>query len=343
MDSKLEIKLADPASGLTELLQKVNLEGITLSEQEWRTMDKDLMVEFGFSMTKATILKNRLAKLFADWDNSNSPQPAAKTAVPAPETSEPAPEIAAPAPKTTEPTPELPTVNSPSITSEVSQQACYVASRNWEEIFPESSQYNQHLRRGIRAEGWNAPSKIQGYLPEIKNQHLKAQAPPGTGKTGTFMLAIFSRLERFINDQINNQPPVVMVMANSRELATGIHTTFVRFARNAELKVNVNLVIPSDSKDKKKVYAQIKDLSEDAFDRSLCPSWALLLLALWARSKVEFRPVPWTLANYKSLLLTRQTRCYQATLAMTLLASERTFKRLDGKNCRWGVSRCCSY
>jgi ATP-dependent RNA helicase DDX19/DBP5 len=76
----------------------------------------------------------------------------------------------------------------------------YVAQSTWDEIFPNAE--HKLLKDGVTNLGWTRPSGIQGEaLPQIikpgpdgKWRNLQAQAHHGSGKTGTYVLAMLSRL-----------------------------------------------------------------------------------------------------------------------------------------------------
>lgn len=81
---------------------------------------------------------------------------------------------------------------------------------------------NDDLVRGIYAYGFNHPSAIQSraIIPIIEGNEIIAQAQSGTGKTGTFSIAILQK----INKNIQNCQAVVL--APTRELATQIKDVF---------------------------------------------------------------------------------------------------------------------
>lgn len=74
------------------------------------------------------------------------------------------------------------------------------------------------LLRGIYANGFEEPSQIQktAILPILEKRDLIAQAPSGTGKTGTFTIASLERID------IESNTTQVLILAPTHELVTQI-------------------------------------------------------------------------------------------------------------------------
>ena len=74
------------------------------------------------------------------------------------------------------------------------------------------------LLRGIYANGFEEPSQIQktAILPIIEKRDLIAQAPSGTGKTGTFTIASLERVD------IESNTTQILILAPTHELVTQI-------------------------------------------------------------------------------------------------------------------------
>eukprot|EP01083_Nonionella_stella_P280185 953058_1 len=77
----------------------------------------------------------------------------------------------------------------------------------------------EDLLRGIYAYGFEKPSDIQqrGIIPVIQKLDTIAQAQSVTGKTATFSIAAFQRLD------LNEPRCQVLVLAPTRDLAQLIH------------------------------------------------------------------------------------------------------------------------
>tara|TARA_B110000208_G_scaffold192023_1_gene261871 strand:+ start:5193 stop:6332 length:1140 start_codon:yes stop_codon:yes gene_type:complete len=60
---------------------------------------------------------------------------------------------------------------------------------------------NNNLKKGIYAYGWEKPSKIQesGIVPVIEGNDCIIQAQSGTGKTGTFSIALLNMIDKDIH------------------------------------------------------------------------------------------------------------------------------------------------
>jgi len=74
------------------------------------------------------------------------------------------------------------------------------------------------LLRGIYANGFEEPSQIQktAILPIIEKRDVIAQAPSGTGKTGTFTIASLERVD------IESNTTQILILAPTHELVTQI-------------------------------------------------------------------------------------------------------------------------
>lgn len=74
------------------------------------------------------------------------------------------------------------------------------------------------LLRGIYANGFEEPSQIQktAILPILEKRDVIAQAPSGTGKTGTFTIASLERVD------IESNTTQVLILAPTHELVTQI-------------------------------------------------------------------------------------------------------------------------
>jgi len=112
----------------------------------------------------------------------------------------------------------------------------YASATTWNDIFPG----NDPLLNGISMIGWSKPSKIQGEaLPQIVNpdqhdgtyRHLKAQAHHGSGKTGTFALAMLSRCD------FKNPNTQAICVCPTRELALQIAGVVDSLGRYLDVKV----------------------------------------------------------------------------------------------------------
>jgi ATP-dependent RNA helicase DDX19/DBP5 len=120
----------------------------------------------------------------------------------------------------------------------------YVSATMWQDatLF----QNNQPLLNGISQMDWNRPSRIQGQaLPQIirpgpdgKWRNLKAQAQHGSGKTGTFCLAMLARVD------VKSNSPQAICLGPTREVAQ--MTASVVRSLGQYLGVRVALVVPAD-------------------------------------------------------------------------------------------------
>lgn len=93
------------------------------------------------------------------------------------------------------------------------------------------------ILRGIYAYGFDKPSTIQqlAIRPIIEKNDVIAQAQSGTGKTGTFLIAAMSIIEKRLYS------PQVLIIAPTRELAIQIHMNAV--ALNTFSKFSIDLLI----------------------------------------------------------------------------------------------------
>jgi translation initiation factor 4A len=85
--------------------------------------------------------------------------------------------------------------------------------KNWDEL-----ELKEDILRGIYAHGFETPSQIQktAILPIIEKRDVIAQAPSGTGKTGTFSIASLERIDLTVNKT------QVLILAPTHELVKQI-------------------------------------------------------------------------------------------------------------------------
>lgn len=108
-----------------------------------------------------------------------------------------------------------------------------------------------HLLKGLVGMGFLRPSNIQGRaLPHLLLSHtppnMIGQSRSGTGKTGTFSVALLSRL-----DLTKPKVPQAMVIAPTRELAkqiVGVIETMGSFFEGQE-GLTIHAAVPPDDKD----------------------------------------------------------------------------------------------
>ena len=95
----------------------------------------------------------------------------------------------------------------------------------------------ENILRGVYAYGFEKPSAIQqlAIRPIIERNDVIAQAQSGTGKTGTFLIAAMSIIEKRLYS------PQVLIIAPTRELAIQIHMNAV--ALNTFSKFSIDLLI----------------------------------------------------------------------------------------------------
>lgn len=96
---------------------------------------------------------------------------------------------------------------------------------------------NLNLLKGIFEYGFRTPSKIQNLtLDKIHSGiDIIAQSQSGTGKTGAFCIGALSRID------VNLIAPQVIILANTRELATQIHLVITELAKH--MNINISLCI----------------------------------------------------------------------------------------------------
>ena len=94
---------------------------------------------------------------------------------------------------------------------------------------------DETILRGIYGYGFERPSKIQqmAIVPVIKGHDIIAQAQSGTGKTGTFSIALLHRVDPKIN------APQALIIADTRELAQQIKNVISSLAEYTEIGVKV--------------------------------------------------------------------------------------------------------
>jgi translation initiation factor 4A len=95
----------------------------------------------------------------------------------------------------------------------------------------------ENLLRGIYSYGFEKPSVIQqkAIIPIINGQDIIAQAQSGTGKTGTFSIAVLEKIDTTLNSC------QAIILSPSRELA--LQTFNVMNNLNTYLKIKINLCI----------------------------------------------------------------------------------------------------
>ncbi|THB67566.1 MAG: DEAD/DEAH box helicase, partial [Desulfovibrio sp.] len=92
--------------------------------------------------------------------------------------------------------------------------------------------FDARLMRNIAAQGFTAPTPIQGMAmgPALEGKDVLGLAQTGTGKTAAFVLPL---LQRLIEANAPRRGPArVLVLAPTRELALQIHQTFIDLGRN---------------------------------------------------------------------------------------------------------------
>lgn len=111
---------------------------------------------------------------------------------------------------------------------------------------------NDNVLRGIFANGWENPSKIQwtGIPAVISGRDVVLQAPSGQGKTGTYAIGMLQRIRE-------NEPTIQgIVILNTRELADQVYRVcmmlgshmLVNFVKCVgRIHVNNNLQFPNNS------------------------------------------------------------------------------------------------
>jgi len=68
----------------------------------------------------------------------------------------------------------------------------------------------------------------------LRDKDIAGQAQTGTGKTATFLLAMFQRLINDESEKIKN--PRAIILAPTRELAIQIHKDALSLSKHLELK-----------------------------------------------------------------------------------------------------------
>src|ERR1700749_3738041 len=91
---------------------------------------------------------------------------------------------------------------------------------------------SESVLRGVQAAGYTDPTPIQlRAIPVVLGGgDLIASAQTGPGKTADFALPVLSRLGK------HAQPPRVLVLEPTRELAAQVETAFRDFARFTDLR-----------------------------------------------------------------------------------------------------------
>ena len=93
------------------------------------------------------------------------------------------------------------------------------------------------LLKGIFEYGFKNPSRIQNLTINkiYSGRDLVAQSQSGTGKTGAFCIGALTRID------VELRRPQVLILANTRELATQIHSVITDLSKH--LKIHVELCI----------------------------------------------------------------------------------------------------
>ncbi len=108
---------------------------------------------------------------------------------------------------------------------------------NWNEICSkfEDMELKDELLRGVFGHGFTRPSAIQqrSIIPIIKGHDVIAQAQSGTGKTGTFTIAILQR----VNENVNKTQ--ALVLAPTRELAQQIANVMKSLGQHTKCSIHV--------------------------------------------------------------------------------------------------------
>jgi translation initiation factor 4A len=96
----------------------------------------------------------------------------------------------------------------------------------------DAMELSEELLRGIYSYGFEKPSQIQqkGIVPMVKGKDLLAQAPSGTGKTGTFVIGSLSH----VNTKLKK--PQVLILVPTHELADQINTFATHIGKYMKLK-----------------------------------------------------------------------------------------------------------
>lgn len=119
------------------------------------------------------------------------------------------------------------------------------------EKFEDMEFIDNELMRGVLEYGFITPSKIQNIT--IKKIYEKgdiiAQSQSGTGKTGAFCIGALTRVTK------ENKFPQIIIIANTRELATQIHTIISDISKY--MKIQNELCIGGQTNDNKKITSQI--------------------------------------------------------------------------------------
>lgn len=94
---------------------------------------------------------------------------------------------------------------------------------NWDEL-----DIKDTLLRGIYSYGFEAPSQIQkvGIAPIIEGRDVIAQAPSGTGKTGTFSISALERID------VSKNTTQALILAPTHELVKQITTVILSISDN---------------------------------------------------------------------------------------------------------------
>jgi superfamily II DNA/RNA helicase len=94
---------------------------------------------------------------------------------------------------------------------------------------------NFDLLRGIFEYGFKDPSRIQNLTIDkiYSGRDLIAQSQSGTGKTGAFCIGALTRID------VELKRPQVLILANTRELASQIHTVITELSKH--MKIHIEL------------------------------------------------------------------------------------------------------
>ena len=100
---------------------------------------------------------------------------------------------------------------------------------------------SDNILQGLSAAGFDHCTPIQDRaLPlSLRGIDIAGQAQTGTGKTATFLLAMFQHLLNDEREEINN--PRALILAPTRELAIQIHKDAVLLAQILKFKVRPHL------------------------------------------------------------------------------------------------------
>lgn len=121
--------------------------------------------------------------------------------------------------------------------------------------------FNGDLLAGVYSYGFERPSPIQSkaILPMLDGRDVIAQAQAGSGKTGAYLLPSLSKVDP------KNKYPQVVVMANTRPLATQIHYNAKKIGHKLIEKHGMKIVLCIGGNGTKESRIQPEDVYESHF------------------------------------------------------------------------------